>query len=51
MTLRVFAGLNHLFVLDPEGTANVQRNAALPDKQVAPKVLGALADWLAAKLR
>ncbi len=51
VTLRVFAGLNHLFVPDPEGTANVQRYAALPSKQVAPEVLGALADWLAARLR
>lgn len=51
VTLRVFAGLNHLFVPDPEGTANVQRYAALPSKQVAPEVLGALADWLTAKLR
>jgi dienelactone hydrolase len=51
VTLRVFAGLNHLFVPDPEGTADVQRYAALPSKQVQPEVLGALADWLAAKLR
>jgi hypothetical protein len=51
VTLRVFPSVNHLFVRDPEGTADVQRYAALPSKQVAPEVLGALADWLAAKLR
>lgn len=51
VTLRVFPAINHLFLPDPEGTANVQRYAGLPSKDVPPAVLGALADWLAAKLR
>jgi len=51
VTLRVFPAVNHLFLADPEGTANVQRYAALPSKDVPPAVLGVLADWLAAKLR
>ncbi len=51
VTLRVVPGVNHLFLRDPEGTADVQRYAGLPSKQVPPEVLGALADWLAAKLR
>lgn len=51
VTLRVFSGINHLFLPDPDGTADVARYAALPDKQVPPAVLDALADWLAARLR
>ena len=38
-----------LRVRDPDGS--VAGYAALPGKQVVPEVLGALADWLAAKLR
>jgi dipeptidyl aminopeptidase/acylaminoacyl peptidase len=51
VSLRVLPEVNHLFLRDPDGTANVQRYAGLPSKDVPPEVLGALADWLAAKLR
>lgn len=50
VTVRVFPGLNHLFLRDPAGTANPALYAALPDKRVPPEVLGALADWLADRL-
>lgn len=49
VVVRVLPGVNHLLVRDPSG--DVRGYAALPGKQVAPEVLGALADWLAAKLR
>jgi dipeptidyl aminopeptidase/acylaminoacyl peptidase len=51
VTLRVFPGLNHLFLPDPEGTADLERYAGSPSGDLPPEVLGALADWLAAKLR
>jgi dienelactone hydrolase len=50
VTVRVFPALNHLFLPDPEGTADAARYAALPDKRVPADVLGALADWLADRL-
>lgn len=50
VTVRVFPGLNHLFLADAAGTADPALYAALPDKRVPPAVLGALADWLAARL-
>ncbi len=49
VVVRVLPAVNHLLVRDPDG--DVRGYAALPGKQVAPEVLGALADWLAAKLR
>ncbi|HEX6041039.1 alpha/beta hydrolase family protein, partial [Longimicrobium sp.] len=50
VTVRVFPAVNHLFLADPDGTADPARYAALPDKRVPASVLGALADWLADKL-
>jgi hypothetical protein len=51
VTVRVFPATNHLFLRDAEGTADVARYAALPDKQVPPEILGVLADWLVSRLR
>ncbi|MDB4951463.1 MAG: hypothetical protein JWM27_4112 [Gemmatimonadetes bacterium] len=51
VTVRVFPGLDHLFLRDPEGTPDPAHYAALPSRDVPQEVLGALADWLAAKLR
>ena len=50
VTVRVFPGLNHLFVPDPDGTADPERYARLPSLEVPGEVLGALADWLAERL-
>jgi alpha-beta hydrolase superfamily lysophospholipase len=49
VTLRVFPGLNHLMVPDPDGSPGGY--ASLPSPRVSPVVLGTLADWLAARLR
>jgi len=49
VTLRVFPGLNHLMVPDPDGSP--ARYATLPSPKVSPEVLGTLADWLVARLR
>jgi dienelactone hydrolase len=49
VTVRVFPGLDHLMVPDPTG--NPARYPTLPSGRVSPDVLGALADWLSAKLR
>lgn len=49
VSVRLFPAVNHLLLRDPDGS--VAGYAALPSKQVVPEVLGALADWLAAKLR
>lgn len=51
VTVRVLPGLNHLFLRDAEGTADAARYAALPDQRVPAEALGALADWLAERLR
>lgn len=51
VAVRVFPDVNHLFLPDPEGTADVARYAALPSKQLPPEVLGTLADWLTRKLK
>jgi alpha-beta hydrolase superfamily lysophospholipase len=51
VTARVLPGLNHLFLADADGTADVARYAALPDKDVPAAVTGAVADWLAERLR
>ncbi|MEW5929740.1 MAG: alpha/beta fold hydrolase [Gemmatimonadota bacterium] len=49
VTVRLFPGVNHLLLRDPDGS--VAGYAALPGRQVVPEVLGALTDWLAARLR
>jgi dienelactone hydrolase len=49
VTVRVFPGLNHLFVPDPSG--DPAGYSALPSGRVTAEVLGALADWFAARLR
>jgi dienelactone hydrolase len=49
VSVRRLPGINHLLVRDPDG--HPRGYAALPDMDVAPEVLGTLADWLAAKLR
>lgn len=49
VTLRVFPGLNHLMVPDPNG--DPRGYGRLPSPHVSREVLGTLADWLAAKLR
>ena len=46
VTMRVFPELNHLFIHQPGG--NPSGYASLPSNLVAPEVLGALADWVAA---
>ena len=51
VTVRVFPDLNHLFLPDPDGTADVGRYAALPSKEVPAEVLDTLAKWLAERLR
>jgi dienelactone hydrolase len=48
VTVRVFPDHNHLFIADPSG--NPQDYARLPTNKVDPVVLGAIADWLSAKL-
>lgn len=50
VTVRVFPGVNHLFLVDPAGTADPARYAALPSREVPPEVLGTLADWLVQRL-
>jgi fermentation-respiration switch protein FrsA (DUF1100 family) len=50
VTVRLFPGLNHLFLADPAGTPDPSTYAALPSKQVPAEVLGTLADWLAERL-
>jgi dienelactone hydrolase len=50
VTVRVFPGLNHLFLPDAAGTADPALYAALPDKRVPGEVLGVLADWLVERL-
>ena len=49
VTMKVFPSTNHLFLADPSG--NPAGYARLPVKTVRPEVLGAVADWLAAKLK
>ncbi len=49
VTVRLFPEVNHLLVRDPDGA--YEGYAALPSLEVVPEVLGALADWLAARLR
>jgi dienelactone hydrolase len=49
VTLRVFPNLNHLMVLDPDGSP--AGYSKLRTNVVDPQVLGTLADWLVARLR
>lgn len=49
VTMRVFPGINHLLLHDPDG--NPAGYSTLPERNVAAEVRGALADWLAATLR
>ncbi|WP_337172161.1 alpha/beta fold hydrolase [Gemmatimonas aurantiaca] len=49
VTSRVFPRLNHLFVYDPVGYPGGYQN--LTNFDVAPEVLGTVADWLAQRLR
>lgn len=47
VSTHVFPGLDHLFLPDPSG--NWAGYGALPSKQLPPEVLGAIADWIAAR--
>jgi len=49
VTVRVFPGLNHLFLPDTSG--NPANYARLGTGRVSPEVLGAIADWIAAHRR
>ncbi len=49
VTALVLPELNHLFLPDPHGSP--AGYADLPSREVAPQALGALADWLATRLR
>ena len=49
VTETVIPGTNHLFLTDPDG--NPSGYAKLTSTSVRPEVLGAIADWLAARLR
>jgi dipeptidyl aminopeptidase/acylaminoacyl peptidase len=49
VTVRTFADTDHLFVADADG--NPSGYTALPSRAVRPEVLGAIADWLARRLR
>ena len=48
VTMRIFPSTDHLFLADVAG--NPSGYASLPSKNLRPEVLGAIADWLAAKL-
>ena len=48
VTVRVFAGVNHLFVPDESG--DFLRYGELPSGKVAPDVLRAVTDWITARL-
>jgi uncharacterized protein len=50
VTVRTFPELDHLFLLDPAGTADPAHYAALPSQRVPAEVMGALADWLVERL-
>jgi dienelactone hydrolase len=49
VTMRTFPELNHFFLQDPSGLPSGY--ALLTNNKVEPVVLGALADWLVARLR
>jgi hypothetical protein len=48
VTVHVSPSTNHLFLEDASGV--YQGYAALPSKMVKPEVLGAMADWVVARL-
>ena len=48
VTVHVFPGLNHLFIVDPTG--NPAEYGRLPTNKIGAEVLGVVADWLADKL-
>lgn len=48
VTMRVFPSTDHLFLADVAG--NPSGYASLPSKNLRPDVLGAIADWLVARL-
>jgi dipeptidyl aminopeptidase/acylaminoacyl peptidase len=49
VTLHVFPGVNHLMLLDPDGSPTGY--ARLRSPRVPREILGTLADWLATRLR
>jgi len=49
VTVKVFPGLNHLFVPDPSGQPSGY--FTLKSAKVTPEVLGMIADWLSARLQ
>lgn len=49
VAVRVFPGLNHLFVADPDGDPS--NYARLTTGRVSSEVIGAIADWIAARTR
>jgi alpha-beta hydrolase superfamily lysophospholipase len=51
VTVRVFPGLNHLFVVSPSGTGATDEYASLRDVAVTAEVLDLIATWLSARLR
>ena len=51
VTVRVFPGLNHLFLVSPSGTGATDEYAVLRDVTPPAEVLETLASWLAARLR
>jgi pimeloyl-ACP methyl ester carboxylesterase len=50
VSVRVFPGLNHLFLPDPVGTAGIGEYAELPSKEIPVEVLTTLAEWLESHL-
>jgi uncharacterized protein len=44
VTVRVFPGVNHLMLADPDG--NPARYSGLSDGSVAPELIGELVDWV-----
>lgn len=51
VTVRVFPGLNHLFVVSPSGTGATDEYASLRDVAVPREVLDLIANWLSARFR
>lgn len=51
VTVRILPALNHLFLHDPVGTAEVAEYAALPSKKVPREFLNSLAEWVTSRLR
>ncbi|HEV2150346.1 MAG TPA: alpha/beta fold hydrolase [Longimicrobiaceae bacterium] len=49
VTVRMFEDMNHIFLRDPDG--NPSKYESLPSFEVAPEVLGTIADWTAAHLK